>query len=133
MQGHPGGRGLDRLILVYDADSGLGAMLLDVVKKAIGKEDCSLCEITYSPLGKRSSWRACESRLGVAVDELHRDQLPVEWGVSRADLPCVLGRAGEERPRVVVTREEIASCGGKVSALEEKLVAVLSRESGSGR
>lgn len=47
----------DRLILVYDADSGLGAMLLDVVKKAVGREDCPLCEITYGPLGKRSTWR----------------------------------------------------------------------------
>ena len=133
MQGHPRVQRPDRLILVYDADSGLGAMLLDVVKKVIGKEDCALCEITYSPLGKRSSWRACESRLGVAVDELHRDQLPAEWGVSRADLPCVLGRAGEERPFVVVTREEIASCGGRVSALEERLVAALSSETAGGR
>jgi hypothetical protein len=45
----------DRLILVYDGDSGLGAMLLDVVKKAVGREECALCEITHGPLGKRGA------------------------------------------------------------------------------
>src|SRR4051794_29319114 len=73
----------DRIILVYDADSGLGAMMLDVVKKLVGREDCALCEITYSPIGKRAAWSACEARLGVAVQELHRDQLPADWGIAR--------------------------------------------------
>lgn len=49
---------VSRLILVYDANGGLAAMLVDVVKKALGREDCALCEITYSPLGKRQSWQA---------------------------------------------------------------------------
>jgi hypothetical protein len=119
--------------LVYDGDSGLGAMLLDVVKKAVGREECALCEITHGPLGKRGAWRACEARLRVIVDELHRDQLPVTWGVSRSDLPCILGRAGTERPYVVVPREEITSCRGRVGALEAKVVAALSVEAGGDR
>jgi hypothetical protein len=45
----------DRVILVYNGDSGVGAMLLDVVKKAVGREDCPLCEITYGALGKARS------------------------------------------------------------------------------
>jgi hypothetical protein len=115
----------DRLILVYDADSGLAALLLDVVKKAVGREDCALCEITYGPLGKRGAWRACESRLGVAVDEMHRDQVPAEWGLSRTDLPCVLGRVGTARPFIVAAREQIAACRGEVDALEARLVEAL--------
>lgn len=59
---HPRGLAMSpavsRLILVYDANGGLAAMLVDVVKKALGREDCALCEITYSPLGKRQSWQA---------------------------------------------------------------------------
>jgi len=123
----------DRLILVYDGDSGLGALLLDVVKKAVGREECALCEITNGPLGKRGTWRACETRLGVMVDELHRDQLPDAWGVSGSDLPCILGRVENERPFVLVPREEIISCRGSVGALEAKLVAALAIESGGKR
>jgi hypothetical protein len=117
---------LDRLILVYDGDSGLRAMLLDMVKKCAGREDCALCEITYSPLGQRSSFRACKARLGVAVEELHRDQLPADWGISRAQLPCILGCTGTERPVVLVPREEIIACRGRMNELEAKLLAALS-------
>ncbi len=129
LSSHPSARARgrpDRLIFVYDGDSGLAAMLLDVVKKAAGREECALCEITYGPLGKRNAWRACEARLGLIVDELHRDELPQTWGISRRDLPCVLGRTGASMPFVLVTRDEIIACAGDVRSLEERLAAALS-------
>lgn len=121
MPSHP-----ESLILVYPGDSGLRAMMLDVLKKAVGREDCALCEITYSPLGKRSAWRQCERRLELPVSELHRDQLPVEWRITSAELPCVLVRAGESPPSVLVARDQIATCRGNVAALEACIRAALS-------
>jgi hypothetical protein len=117
----------DRIILVYSGDSGLGALLLDVLKKAAGREDCALCEITYGPVGKRRAWAACESRLGIPVEERHRDELPPDWGISRAELPCVLGRAGSARPFVLLTRADITACSRSVVALERRLRAALAR------
>jgi hypothetical protein len=38
-----------------------------------------------------------------------------------------------ERPFALVTREEIVSCRGSISALEEKLVTALSVETGGER
>jgi hypothetical protein len=107
--------------LVYNGDSGLGAILLDVVKKALGREDCALCAIAYGPTGKRRAWAACEARLGVAVEELHRDQLPAAWGIGRAQLPCILGRAADEPPLVLLTRAEIEACRGSIAELEGRL------------
>lgn len=121
----------DRIILVYDGDSGLRAMLLDVVKKAVGQEDCALCEITYGPLGKRDAWRACEKRLGVVVDELHRDEVPADWKLSRGALPCVLGRVGAGRPFILVTRDEIRACRGSVEAMERVLTNALAGHGGA--
>jgi len=112
---------VSRVVLVYNGDSGLAAMLLDAVKKAAGREDCALCEITYSPVGKRGEWAACERRLGVAVEELHRDRLPAAWGISRSALPCVLGRVGDERPFVLLGRADITACRGSVVELERRL------------
>src|SRR5579859_783295 len=106
---------VNRVILVYNGDSGLAAMLLDAAKKAAGREDCALCEITYSPIGKRRDWVACERRLDVAVEELHRDRLPREWGIARTELPCVLGRAGDERPFRLLGRADITACRGSVA------------------
>jgi hypothetical protein len=112
---------VNRVILVYNGDSGLAALLLDAVKKAAGREDCELCEITYGPTGKRREWVACERRLGVAIEELHRDRLPAAWGISRSELPCILGRTGEERPFVLLGRADIRACGKSVAALERRL------------
>jgi hypothetical protein len=99
-------------------------MLLDALKKAAGREECELCEITYSPLGKRRGWAACAARLGVPVEELHRDELP--RGIARSELPCVMGRAGGDvRPVALLTRGEIAACRGSVQELERRLVAAL--------
>lgn len=111
----------DTVILIYNGDSGLKAMLLDVIKKSLGREECALCEITYSPLGKRKAWTACEARLGVTVQELHRDQLPVEWNISPKQLPCVLARTRDGAPTVLLTRDDIAACRGSVEALEHRL------------
>ena len=110
-----------RLILVFDADSGLKAMLADVVKKAFGREDCALCEITYSPLGKRRTWQACEARLSMPVRELHRDELPPAWGLDHAQLPCVLVQEGEAKPEMLLTKSQISACEGRVDELERKL------------
>jgi hypothetical protein len=118
---------LDGLILVYNADSGLGALLVDIVKKVVGREDCSLCALTYGPVGKRRAWKACAARLGIPVAELHRDQLPAAWDIAASELPCVLGRAGAERPFVILSRAEIDACGGSVAELERRLRAAIAR------
>ena len=116
---------VDRIILVYDADSGVAALLLDVCKKLFGREDCALCALTYSPVGKRRAWSACAKGLGVAVEELHRDRLPADWGIARGELPCILGRAGEARPFRLLGRAELEACHGRVDELERRLRARL--------
>jgi hypothetical protein len=121
----------DRIILVYDADSGFGAMLVDAAKKALGKEDCALCEITHGALGKREAWRRSESALGVIVDALHRNHIPNAWAISRTALPCILGRVGDKPPFVLVTRTEIEECGAELTALEHRLRTVLARFEGA--
>ena len=115
----------DALILVYDGQSGVRSMLLDVVKKAVGREDCPLCAITYGPLGKRRAWTACEARLGIPIEELHRDELPSAWSIAHGDLPCILARTGGANPTVLVTRAAILACAGDVGALERQIRAAL--------
>lgn len=109
------------IILVYDGDSRISSLLLDVVKKAIGREDCALCAITHGPLGKREAWRQCEARMDLRVDALHRDELPEAWPLSRAELPCVLGRVQDEVPFVLVSSSEIEACGGQAAALAARI------------
>ena len=119
----------DRLILAFDGDSGLRAMLLDVIKKAAGREDCPLCEIVYSPIGKRSAWVDCAARLQLPIAEIHRDVLPNDWGLQRSELPCVLAQTGDSIPKVLVAREAIVRCAGEVALLERTIQDALSATS----
>lgn len=122
-------RAPDSLILVYDGDSDLQTIMLDVLKKAFGREDCPLCEITNSPVGKRRAWRECERRLVLPIAELHRDQLRPEWRIAK--LPCVLALVGESAPVVLVGRNEIVGCRGNAAVLEERIRAALSARAGA--
>ena len=115
----------DKIILVYDGDSSVTAMLFDIVKKTMGREDCALCAITYGPFGKREAWRQCEVRIGVKVDALHRDQLPNSWTLSRADLPCVLGQVGDAVPTILVSKGEIEASGGRAESLTARIMDAL--------
>ena len=49
----------DRLIFVYNADAGIAAGLLDLVHKTLSPStyQCSLCGVTYGPLGMKPAWR----------------------------------------------------------------------------
>ncbi|HKO93820.1 MAG TPA: hypothetical protein VJU61_21850 [Polyangiaceae bacterium] len=119
----------ETLLLVYDGDGGLRAKLLDAMKKAIGREECALCEITYSPVGKRKAWATCEARLGMPVREVHRDEVPDAWGIGRDQLPCILLQARTEQPVVLLPREAIQQCRGEVGALEALLQQTLAARS----
>lgn len=115
----------DRLIFVYNGDSGWVAMLQDAVKKAFGREECSLCEITYSPVGKRRAWLDCEKRLACAVEEMHRDRLPSSWGISPGQWPCILAQSGEKRPSLLVAKDALDRCERRPEALEALIAAAL--------
>ena len=91
----------DRVILVYDGDGGLHAMLLDALKKAVGREECPLCEITYSPTGKRREWLAGEKRLGVRPQLAWNVRATVggkpQFVLATAPMTAVLRSSGDVR------------------------------------
>ncbi len=117
----------DTIILVYDGDGGLRALLTDTVKTALGRQECDLCAIAWTITGKRRAWADAEARLGVFVEELHRDELPPAWRLTRADVPCILSRSFGNAPRMLLTRAEIAACGRSPAALEVRVRDALAR------
>ena len=117
----------DTIILVYDGDGGLRALVADTFKTALGRQECDLCAIAWSITGKRRAWAEAEGRLGVFVEELHRDALPPAWGLTRADVPCILSRSYGQAPTMLVTRAEIAACARSPAALEVRVREALAR------
>ena len=89
---------MERLIFVYNADSGIFNALTDMAHKIFSPETyaCNLCAITYSNLGMRKSWKEFLETLSVPLEFLHRDELIAQYGRDDIALPAILSvNAGE--------------------------------------
>ena len=80
---------MDKLIFVYNADSGFLNAMKDWAHKIISPETypCSLCALTYDNLGMRRPWREFVDGLEYEVEFLHRDELREQYGIQDVALP----------------------------------------------
>lgn len=82
----------DRLLFVYNADSGFLNMLKDWTHKIISPTtyNCQLCALTYGNTGMRKEWHKFISNLSFEVIFLHRDELNKQYpNLKDTSLPCV--------------------------------------------
>ena len=87
-------RPIERLVLVYGADSGRLNALVDSAKKLLRVKGCSLCAITHGLAGERSEWRECREALGVPIDTYHRDEMPPDVAAALGGgVPAVLAQS----------------------------------------
>jgi hypothetical protein len=115
-------RTLDRLILVYAADSGKVAAFVDSARKVLRLNGCTLCAITHGLLGEKEEWKDCKAELGVPIDYLHRDQLDAALRRLVGDeLPVVLAESGGERI-VLLGPDVLGRCKASVAELKGKII-----------
>ncbi|MGD2116357.1 MAG: hypothetical protein PVG07_14980, partial [Acidobacteriota bacterium] len=108
-------RTIERLIFVFDADSGVLNAFFDSAKKTLNLGGCALCSITHGLAGERSEWRDCREELGVPVEYVHRDEVGEELrAAADGELPCVVAEAGGELVRLI-DREVLERCKGSVA------------------
>ncbi|SHJ23702.1 hypothetical protein SAMN02745146_2574 [Hymenobacter daecheongensis DSM 21074] len=67
----------ETLLFVYNADSGLGNAVLDLLHKTLSPRTyaCSLCALTYG-VRMQPEWREFLQQLPITPTFLHRDELP---------------------------------------------------------
>lgn len=116
-----------RLILVYNADSGIFNALAHAVHKAVRPDSypCSLCAITYGAVSMRRQWRDFLNGLKMEKVFHHRDDFAEAFPEFGLDLPAILLSDFGELPRVLVSSEEldvIADVDELIDLVEEKLV-----------
>jgi len=94
------------LYVVYNADSDLWSLLVDVARKLAGRDECPLCTLTHGPTGERAAWKQCKQALKVPVDAVHRDELADELRQIDAPLPFIAVSIGG-RPELLLDRVAI--------------------------
>jgi hypothetical protein len=99
-----------RLVLVYNADSGVFGAVADSVHKWLAPETyaCGLCYYTHGAFGMKREFKAFLEDLPVPVAFFHRDEIRTQYGETEIALPAVLWETGEGVFEVVVPAEALA-------------------------
>ena len=67
---------LQKLIFIYNADSGLRNMILDSAHKIFSPStyECSLCDITFGAFTENQIWKNFRKSTNVEIEFLHKDE-----------------------------------------------------------
>ena len=107
--------------MVYDADGGAVGELRYVVGHLLGRAHCDLCDITHGGVRRKAAFDDLLGELPVPVEVLHRNEQDVALAAATdGRLACVVAHT-EAGPEVLVTRDELAACGGDVARLADVL------------
>jgi hypothetical protein len=112
------------LIGIYKADGGIVGELSYFFGHLIGVRSCTLCDITHSPIMKKSSFKALERHLlaehGVAVRMLHMNERNErEQKASEGREPCILLEYPDESISMFIDSADLTTLSGSVSSLKK--------------
>ncbi|MFS4469649.1 GTPase [Maribacter sp. 2210JD10-5] len=102
---------IQKLIFVYNADSGLGNLLIDGAHKIVSPKTyaCSLCDITYGAFTEKSIWKKFRKELilkGYELDFLHKDEFIKSYRSKfsyKFSFPIILASTGDNLEVLVST------------------------------
>jgi hypothetical protein len=112
------------LIGIYKADGGIVGELSYFFGHLVGVRSCSLCDITHSPIMKKSSFKDLERHLlaehGIAVRMLHMNERNErEQKASEGREPCILLEYPDESISMFIDSADLATLSGSVSSLKK--------------
>ncbi len=117
---------VDRLVFMYNAESGKLHAFMDSAKKLLTIKGCTLCSITHGITGEKGAWKECRQELGVPIIAYHKDEIPVALEEMAAhQLPCIVAQT-EGTYTMLVTHDVLDRCRGNVDDLKGRIRYYLS-------
>jgi hypothetical protein len=118
------------LIGVYKADGGIIGELSYFFGHLVGARSCSLCDISHSPIKKKSSFKALERDLlkehNIAIKMLHMNERNErELKASAGREPCMLLEYSDGSISMFLDYVELKAISGSVSSLRKLILSRL--------
>ena len=90
----------------------------------VGVKECSLCDITHSPITKKKAFKEFEKRLeagrGIKMRLVHmNERTEAELAASKGREPCVLLQYEDGSISMFLDYEELKAAGGRVNSFEK--------------
>ena len=105
-----------KLLIVYNADTGMINAVLHAMHKALRPETypCSLCALTYGTVSMHGEWRRFLDALPLDVAFYHRDDFAEDYpqgitgkGAQQPALPVILLQKAEAKPHIIIPAEKL--------------------------
>ena len=118
------------LIGVYKADGGIIGELSYFFGHLVGARSCSLCDISHSPIKKKSSFKALERELlanhGFAIKMLHMNKRNQrELKASEGREPCMLLEYPDGSISMFLDAVDLKALSGNVGSLKKLILSRL--------
>lgn len=112
------------LIGVYKADGGIVGELSYFLGHLVGIRNCSLCDITHSPIMKKAAFREFEKRLlaerNIDIRLVHmNERTEAELAASKGREPCVLLQYEDGAISMFLDYVELKAADGSVKSFEK--------------
>lgn len=109
------------LIGVYKADGGIIGEVSYFLGHLIGLRECNLCDITHSPVRKKSAFKAYEAKLlkerGINMKLVHmNERTEAELAASKGREPCVLLQYDDGSISMFLDYVELKAASGSVDS-----------------
>ncbi len=113
-----------QLIGVYKADGGFIGEVSYFLGHLVGARECSLCDITHSPVRKKAAFKEFEKQLleekGIGFRLVHmNERTEAELAASKGREPCVLLENEDGTISMFLDFVELKAAGGKVGSFEK--------------
>jgi hypothetical protein len=118
------------LIGVYNADGGIVGELTYFFGHLIGVRSCTLCDISHSPIMKKSSFKALERHLleehGIRVRMIHlNERNEREQKASEGRVPCMLLEYPDQSISMFLDSTDLTALSGNVASLKKLILSRL--------
>lgn len=83
---------MSKLLFIYNANSGIGNMVLDVAHKLFRPETyaCNLCAITHNTFSENKTWKAFRLQSTIDMEFLHTDEFEAKYKDTYFTYPIIL-------------------------------------------
>jgi hypothetical protein len=118
------------LIGIYKADGGVIGELSYFFGHLIGIKSCSLCDISHSPVKKKSAFKKLEQELlrdhGIAIKMIHlNERNDRELKASAGREPCMLLEYPDQSISMFLDAVDLKALSGSVASLRKLILSRL--------
>lgn len=119
---------MEKLIFVYNADSGKLNSILGALQKVVDPNsyDCDLCKLTFGSFGEKKTWRDFRENVDLDMEFLHKDEFLRDYASKfgyRFEFPIILAHDQMGLEVLMSTNElrDIANVEKLISIIKKRI------------